>query len=140
MGLLTTITVTCDNPECPNGRKGPAVISWEKEHVESGKIEMPEAAKYLVLLNQNGKMITFCTQLCASSAFLPPGYDIMQKKVIPIPSTENLQNAPENSSGLKNCKCDHPVHYHNKWGCQAVLSKEPGDFCKCSAQGPEGER
>jgi hypothetical protein len=86
MGIERVVWITCDYEKCANGTGGkPALLTWNETHVESGQAQAPEESKYLVLSSHNGKPKTFCCQLCASKYFLPPGYDIMKRKVIPFP-------------------------------------------------------
>jgi len=94
MGVRTQIEVTCDYSECKGGKSGPSVVQWCKELVEAGKAELPEEAKYMVLFTQNGAQKAFCCQLCAAKNFLPPGYEVKQKAVIPFPAP--VQNSPVN--------------------------------------------
>lgn len=142
MSIQTIITITCDYKDCKNGKSGPAVISWNKEAVESGQIPMPEEAKFMVAFNQGGVGKYFCCQLCASNYFLPPGYDIMRKKVetLPVavvdgPVAQPDGAGPEESPENGQCKCGHPLDIHNRWGCCEVMSNRPGDFCKCDNTG-----
>ena len=85
MGLKTTLSFTCDYSECKVGQTGPAVVQWCKEEAEKSDSAMPEEAKYLVIISQNGVLKTFCCQLHAAEYFLPPGYEAVQKKVIELP-------------------------------------------------------
>lgn len=130
MGVEKVVTVVCDFPGCPNGKKGPAVLQWNETRVGEGKEDSPEAAKYLVFSSHNGQAKTFCCQLCASSYFLPPGWNLVQKKVQTLP-VQVAVTPKEN--GL--CKCGHALDIHNHWGCTWVLSNQPGDFCKCEVNG-----
>lgn len=82
MGVSKVVTVVCDYSGC----KGPAVLQWDETAVSLGKVEAPEASKYLVLININGTQRSFCCQLHAAEYFLPPGYEAKQKQVIELPS------------------------------------------------------
>ena len=101
MGVSTTITVTCDYSGCRVANKGPAMVSWNKELADSGKVEPPEESKYLILFNQNGVLKSFCCQLHAAEYFLPPGYEAKQKQVIEMPRKDpkptETQEAPAQS-------------------------------------------
>jgi hypothetical protein len=77
MGVRTTLEVTCDFTGC-EPRK---VVQWVTEDINSGKAEIPEAAKSFISLNLNGNLLSFCGRLHAASFFLPAGYDIVPKKV-----------------------------------------------------------
>ena len=87
MSIETTIKVTCDYSGCKNNSSGsgPSVVQWIKEEIESGKASSPEEAAYLVILNQNGIVKTFCGQYHAALHFMPPGYDVTKKKVQELP-------------------------------------------------------
>ena len=85
MGVSKTVTVVCDYSGCKVAQTGPAVVQWVKELVEKDESTLPEEAKYLVMLNLNGVLKTYCCQLHAAESFLPPGYEAVQKKVIELP-------------------------------------------------------
>jgi hypothetical protein len=84
MGIQTTITITCDNKDCKGMQGKPVVIQWDKELVESGKVPAPDGYQYLIPLVFKQIGFWFCGQLCAAKFFLPPGYDVKQKAVVPI--------------------------------------------------------
>ena len=105
MGIRNTIEISCDYSECRGGQNSkPVVYSWCKDDVESGRAQAPPEAQYLVIFNQGGVVKSFCCQLHAAQYFLPPGYEIKQKKVIPFPSivepwggpVEQADGCPEN--------------------------------------------
>ena len=139
MGVEKVITIVCDFPGCPNGKKGPAVSQWNETKVSNGQEQAPESSKYLVLSSHNGQPKSFCCQLCASSYFLPPGWTLVQNKVqtLPVQVVGQGPVAQADGSGPEDaCKCGHPISAHNHWGCTWLLSKANGDFCKCDEQGP----
>ena len=82
MGVSKTVTVVCDYSKCLGNQTGPAVVQWNETDVSSGKAELPEEAKYLVLITHNNVQKAFCCQLHAAEYFLPPGYEAKQKQVI----------------------------------------------------------
>ena len=84
MGVRTQVEITCDFSECKGSKNGPSVVQYNKEDTDSGKVPVPEEAKYLVIFNHNGVLRSFCCQLCAARYFLPPGHEIKQKVVVPI--------------------------------------------------------
>ena len=86
MGISTTIQITCDYKNC-GGTKGPAVITWNKEAVESGREQPTEAAQYLVPIAYKNQPHWFCCQLCCARFFLPPGYEAKQKPVVQFPES-----------------------------------------------------
>lgn len=88
MGVQKTVTMTCDLNGCTSGQNGPSVISYNETLVNSGKEELPELAKYVVLLNHMNELKSFCCQLHAATFFLPPGYEAKQKQVIELPKSE----------------------------------------------------
>ncbi len=144
MGIEKVVWIKCDYKDCKGGLQGtPTLLTWNETLVNAGRAEAPEESKYLVISSHNGEPRTFCCQLCASNYFLPPGYDTIRKKVetLPVkvvdgpvaqPDGAGPEESPEN--GL--CGCGHPLEIHNSWGCCEVMSNRPGDFCKCSVQGP----
>lgn len=86
MGVSKTVTVICDYSKCLGNKTGPAVVQWNETDVSSGKAELPEEAKYLVLITHNNIQKAFCCQLHAAEYFLPPGYEAKQKQVIELPT------------------------------------------------------
>jgi hypothetical protein len=86
MGVSKTVTVVCDYSKCLGNKTGPAVVQWNETDVSSGKAELPEEAKYLVLITHNNVQKAFCCQLHAAEYFLPPGYEAKQKQVIELPT------------------------------------------------------
>ena len=96
MGVQTQITITCDYPECKCGQNGPAVVSWDKSSADSGKSMPPPEAQYLVVLSVGGETKSFCCQLHSATYFLPPGYEIKQKKLVPFPENPGWKDSPEN--------------------------------------------
>ena len=141
MGVEKVVWVKCDYKGCKNGGGKPTVLTWNETLVGAGKAEAPEESKYLVLSSHNNEPKTFCCQLCAASYFLPPGYDIMRKKVEPLPVevvdgpvAQPDGTGPEPQPG--DCECGHHMSIHGKWGCNMVMSKESGDFCRCEVKGP----
>lgn len=140
MGVEKVITVVCDFPGCPNGKKGPAVLQWNETRVGEGQEEAPESCKYLVFSSHNGTAKTFCCQLCAASYFLPPSWNLVQDKVQVLPvevAGQKPVKIAESPDLQKACECGHPLAIHNHWGCTWVLSKQPGDFCKCEVNGDQ---
>ncbi len=139
MGIEKVVTIVCDFPGCPNGKKGPAVVQWNETRVNDGIEQAPEASKYLVVSSHNGVPKTFCCQFCAASYFLPPGWSLIQKKVRTLPVSvlgeKSQADGYSEPDGL--CKCGHPQDMHNHWGCTFVMSNAPGDFCKCEEQGED---
>jgi hypothetical protein len=137
MGIEKVITVVCDYPGCTYGKKGPAVVQWNETKVSTGENDAPEASNYLVFSSHNAVPKTFCCQICAASYFLPPGWDLVQKKVQTLPVATGERSQGDGYSPDGPCKCGHPTSIHNHWGCTAVMSKAPGDFCKCDEQGED---
>ena len=88
MGVSRTLTIVCDLSTCSGGVSGPQVLSWNETLVNEGKAEPPELAKYLVLFTRDGVVKSFCCQLHAAEYFLPPGQEIVQKKVIELPKPQ----------------------------------------------------
>lgn len=96
MGVQTQITITCDYSECNGGQNGPSVVSWDKTNADAGRTSPPPEAQYLVILTHNGETKSFCGQLHAAMYFLPQGYEINQKKVVPFPEKPGWEDSPEN--------------------------------------------
>ena len=138
MGVEKVVTIVCDFKGCPNGKKGPAVIQWNETRVSEGQEEAPESAKYLVFSSHNGVSKTFCCQLCAASYFLPPSWNLVQDKVqiLPVKVVGQSPVAQADGAGPEEaCECGHPLSMHNHWGCTWVMSKAPGDYCRCEKNG-----
>ena len=140
MGIRKVVTVDCEFPECTNGPGGkPSKLTWCETDVLAGRIQAPEETKYLIILSINQEPTkTFCCQLCASRFFLPPGYDIMRRKVETIrpEAVSQPDGEAEESPNNGQCTCSHPPEVHSRWGCTEVLSEKIGDFCKCKFEGP----
>ena len=101
MAIETTIKIICDYPECKNNasQNGPAVVSYVKERVEQGADPLPEEAQYVVLLQYQGHTKTFCGQHHAALYFLPPGYEVLKKKVVEFPKKIVYEGCPEEPKG-----------------------------------------
>lgn len=134
VGIRKVVTVNCEFPGCTNGPGGkPSSLTWCETDVLAGRISAPPESGFLVILTINGGATqTFCCQLCASRFFLPPGYDIIRRKVETISGAVSQpdgvgEDSPENGQ----CTCSHPPEVHSRWGCTEVLSDKIGDFCKC---------
>lgn len=78
MGLRNDITIACDFKDCKS------VVQWCKQDVDSQKVPPPEGYQYLLTLVFKQTEFWFCCQLCAAKFFMPPGYDLKQKQVVPI--------------------------------------------------------
>lgn len=149
MAVEKVVWIKCDYKDCKNGKGSPTVMTWNESLVGAGKAEAPEESKYLVFSSHNGDPKTFCCQLCAASHFLPLGYDIIRKKVetLPVsvvdgpvgqPDGAGPEESPNNGQILCPEKgCGHSLGIHGQWGCNMVLSKAPGDYCRCEIKGPE---
>lgn len=94
MGVTKNVTVICDYPECRGGKNGPHVLNWCETDVENGRVSPPEDSKYLVLISHNGVLKSFCGQLHAALYFLPPGYEVKQKQVVPFPTRGEFGTEP----------------------------------------------
>lgn len=101
MAIETTIQITCDYQDCKNNasQNAPAVVKYIKERVEQGVDQLPEEAKYVVLLQHMGQTKTFCGQLHAAMYFLPPGYEVLRKKVVEFPKKVLFEGCQEESKG-----------------------------------------
>ena len=141
MGVQKIIHVSCDYAKCKGGldKKSPAVLTWNETQANAGTSDPPEEAKYIVVINFGGKPLSFCCQLHAAEFFLPPGYEAVQGKLIEMPVQGKAEITPVTGQS-EVCECGHPWGFHNQWGCTWVLSKEPGDFCKCALSGPKTEK
>lgn len=105
MGVSKTVTVICDYSKCWGNKIGPAVVQWNETDVSSGKAELPEEAKYLVLITHNGVQKAFCCQLHAAEYFLPPGYEAKQKPVIEFPKTCSCSTTIEQVCPVHGSSC-----------------------------------
>jgi hypothetical protein len=97
MGVTKQVTVTCDYPGCTENSGQPLSIQWSETDVERGAAQLPELAKFLVLLNFKQTQMAFCCQLHAAKFFLPPGYEAAQKKVVEFPKP--ITDSPVNGQG-----------------------------------------
>ena len=104
MGVSKTVTVVCDYSKCLGNKTGPAVVQWNETDVSSGKAELPEEAKYLVLITHNNVQKAFCCQLHAAKYFLPPGYEIKQTPVVDISTRKSVEpwTEPSPDNGQEN--------------------------------------
>jgi hypothetical protein len=110
MGLRTDLTITCDYKGCLGSKTGPSVISWCKQDVDQQKVPPPEGYQYLITLVFKQMEFWFCCQLCAAKFFLPPGYDVTQRQVVPInPNAEPAIGEPEKKVDWK----DLPMRSEN---------------------------
>lgn len=104
MAIETTIKITCDYHDCKNNasQNAPAVVKYIKERVEQGADQLPEEAKYVVILQHMGQTKTFCGQLHAAMYFLPVGYEVLRKKVVEFPKKIVFEGCPEEAKGDEN--------------------------------------
>ena len=96
MGVRTTLTITCDYSECKGRQNGPSVIEWVQEDIKAGA-PLPPAAASIVSMDLNGTKLAFCKLLCAARFFAPPGFEVVQKKVIDFPDNGNFPGEPDES-------------------------------------------
>lgn len=134
MSIDRVVTVRCDLKDCKSS------LTWSETKVAAQQEAAPEESQYLVIFTQNGAQKTFCGQLHAALYFLPPGYEVQQKKVVPIPEKPGWREEPSPENGQPEpgfCECGHPLDLHNGNGCLVIFSNKPGDFCKCEKPEPE---